>query len=61
MGNPADIDARIERLRPMLVARAPELEGAKFVPLVDRESGNAIGLAFARAPPPANHNHLGGE
>ena len=61
MGNPADIDARIRALRPMLAAWAPELEGAEFLLLVDRESGNAIRLAFARAPPLANHNHLGGE
>lgn len=46
-GDPADIDARIERLRPLLEAGPPaELEGARFLLLVDRQSGNAIGLAL---------------
>jgi hypothetical protein len=46
-GDPADIDARIERLRPMLESGLPPgLESAKFLLLVDRESGNAIGLAL---------------
>lgn len=46
-GDPADIDARIERLRPVLESGPPPgLEGAKFLLLVDRESGNAIGLTL---------------
>ena len=46
-GDPADIEARIERLRPVLESGRPaELEGARFLLLVDRESGNAIGLAL---------------
>jgi hypothetical protein len=46
-GDPADVDARIERLRPMLESGLPPgLEGAKFLLLVDRDSGNAIGLAL---------------
>ena len=46
-GEPADVDARIERLRPLLESAVPAgLEDAKFLLLVDRESGNAIGLAL---------------
>lgn len=46
-GDPADIDARIERLRLLLESGPPPgLEGAKFLLLVDRDSGNAIGLAL---------------
>jgi len=46
-GDPADVDARIERLRPLLESAVPPgLEDAKFLLLVDRESGNAIGLAL---------------
>ena len=46
-GDPADIDARIERLRPVLESDPPAgLEGAKFMLLVDRDPGSAIGLAF---------------
>lgn len=45
-GDPADIDARIERLRPVLESPPAGLEGARFLLLVDRASGNAIGLAL---------------
>jgi hypothetical protein len=46
-GDPADIDARIERLRPVLESGPPAgLEGVKFLLLIDRESGSAIGLAL---------------
>ena len=46
-GDPADVDARIERLRPVLESGpVAGLEGAKFLLLVDRDSGNAIGLAL---------------
>ena len=44
-GDPADIDARVERLRPVIDSGnlPPELEGAKFLLLVDRESGGMLG------------------
>jgi hypothetical protein len=46
-GDPADIDARIERLRRLLESERPAaLADAKFMLLVDRESGNAIGMAL---------------
>lgn len=47
-GDPADIDARLERLRPILQADAvpPELAGAKFLLLVDRRSGGMLGVAL---------------
>jgi hypothetical protein len=46
-GDPADVDTRIERLRQLLESgRPPELEGARFMLLVDRESGNALGLTL---------------
>lgn len=46
-GDPADVDTRIERLRQLLESGPPPgLEGARFMLLVDRESGNAIGLTF---------------
>jgi hypothetical protein len=47
-GDPADIDARIERLRPILDPGAipPELADAKFLLLVDRDSGGAVGVAL---------------
>ena len=47
-GDPADIDARLERLRPVLDAGAlpPELAGARFLLLVDRESGGMLGVAL---------------
>jgi hypothetical protein len=47
-GDPSDVDARIERLRPLLEqGNVPdELAGAKFLLLVDRQSGSSIGLAL---------------
>ena len=47
-GDPADVDARIERLRPMLDPEAipPELAGAKFLLFVDRVSGSALGVTL---------------
>ena len=47
-GDPAEVDARIERLRPLLQGDGlPDaLAGAKFMLLVNRESGSAIGLAL---------------
>jgi hypothetical protein len=47
-GDPADVDVRIERLRPMLDSGAipPELEGATFLLLVDRASGAALGVTL---------------
>jgi hypothetical protein len=47
-GDPSDVDARIERLRPLLErGNVPEaLAGAQFLLLVDRQSGSAIGLAL---------------
>jgi hypothetical protein len=47
-GDPADVDARIERLRPVLDAEAipAELAGAKLLILVDRESGGMLGVAL---------------
>ena len=47
-GDPSDVDARIERLRPLLEpGNVPEaLAGAKFLMLVDRGSGAAIGLTL---------------
>jgi hypothetical protein len=47
-GEPADVDARITRLRAFLDSgEMPAVfENAKFLMLVDRESGNAIGLTL---------------
>lgn len=47
-GDPADVDARIERLRSAFDAGAfpPELADAKFLLLVDREAGGMVGLAL---------------
>ena len=47
-GDPADVDARIERLRLMLDSGAipPELDGATFLLLVDRTSGAALGVTL---------------
>jgi hypothetical protein len=46
-GDPADIDVRVERVRSLLDSGPPPgLEGARFLLLVDRESGNAIGLTL---------------
>ena len=47
-GDPADVDARIERLRSMLESDGvpPELADAKFLLLVDRTSGGALGVTL---------------
>jgi hypothetical protein len=47
-GSPDDVDARVERLREMVDSGGlpPELEGAKLLMLVDRESGGALGLTL---------------
>ena len=47
-GDPADVDARLERLRSALDAGtfAPELADAKLLMLVDRESGGMLGVTL---------------
>ena len=47
-GDPADVDGRIARLRSMLETEGvpPELAGAKFLLLVDRASGGALGVTL---------------
>jgi len=47
-GDPADIDARLERLRSVLDAGtfASQLGDAKFLMLVDRSSGGMIGVTL---------------
>lgn len=47
-GAPADVDARIDRLRQMLDSGAvpSELADAKFLLLVDRSSGAALGVTL---------------
>ena len=47
-GDAADVDARLERLRSALDAGtfASELADAKFLMLVDRESGGMIGVTL---------------
>jgi hypothetical protein len=47
-GDPANVDARLEKLRPVLEADAlpPELADAKFLMLVDRESGGMVGVTL---------------
>jgi hypothetical protein len=47
-GDPANVDARIDRLRSMLDSGAipPELADAKFLLLVDRVSGAALGITL---------------
>ena len=47
-GDPADVDSRIERLRSMLETDGlpPELADAKFLFLVDRASGDALGVTL---------------
>jgi hypothetical protein len=47
-GDPADIDARLERLRSAFDAGAlaPELADAKLLMLVDRSSGGMLGVAL---------------
>ena len=47
-GDPVEIDARLERLRPLLESGAipPELADARFLLLVDRESGAMLGVTL---------------
>jgi hypothetical protein len=47
-GDPADIDARVAKLRSALDAGtfASELEGAKLLMLVDRTSGGMVGVTL---------------
>jgi hypothetical protein len=47
-GDPADIDARLERLRSAIASGAlpPELSDAKFLLLVDRASGGMLGVTL---------------
>ena len=47
-GDPTDIDARVERLSAAVGSGSlpPELADAKFLLLVDRESGEAIGVTL---------------
>ena len=47
-GDPADVDARVERLRSMLESGGmpPELAGAKILLMVDRASGGALGVTL---------------
>lgn len=47
-GDPADIDARVQRLRPAFEAGTlpSELTDAKLLMLVDRESGGMLGVAL---------------
>jgi len=47
-GDPGDVDARIERLRSAIAAGdvPAELADAKFLLLVDRESGGMIGVTL---------------
>ena len=47
-GDPGDIDARVERLRSAVASGGlpPELADAKFLLLVDRESGGALGVTL---------------
>lgn len=47
-GDPADVDGRVQRLRSALDSGAfpPELADAKFLLLVDRESGGMLGVTL---------------
>ena len=47
-GDPADLDQRVERLRSAIASGdvPPGLEDAKFLMLVDRESGGTIGVTL---------------
>jgi hypothetical protein len=47
-GDPQSVDERIERLKPLLESGniPAALKGAKFLMLVDRESGEMIGVAL---------------
>lgn len=47
-GDPADVDARVERLRSAVDegALSPELADARFLLLVDRQSGGMVGVTL---------------
>jgi hypothetical protein len=47
-GDPADVDARVQRLRSALDAGSvpPELADAKFLLFVDRRSGGMLGVTL---------------
>ncbi|HEV8179226.1 MAG TPA: hypothetical protein VGP54_02855 [Gaiellaceae bacterium] len=47
-GDPADVDARVQRLRSALDAGSvpPQLADAKFLLLADRESGGMLGVTL---------------
>jgi hypothetical protein len=47
-GDPSEVDARLEKLRPMLESGAipPELADATFLLLVDRASGGMLGVTL---------------
>ena len=47
-GDPGDIDARVERLTSAVESGGlpPELADAKFLLLVDRQSGDALGVTL---------------
>jgi len=47
-GDPADVDARVQKLRSALDSGAlpPELAEAKFLLLVNRESGGMLGVTL---------------
>ena len=47
-GDPADIDARLQRLRSAIDSGSlpPELTGARFLLLVDRASGGMLGVTL---------------
>jgi hypothetical protein len=47
-GDPADVDARLDRLRTLIDSGElpPELEGARLLMLVDRASGGMIGVTL---------------
>ena len=47
-GDPADVETRVQRLRSALDAGAlpPELAAATFLLLVDRESGDMLGVTL---------------
>jgi len=47
-GDPANVDAMIERVRSEVESRSPPagLEGSKMLMLVDRESGKGLGVTL---------------
>ncbi len=45
-GDPADLERRIAAVQGVVNDLPPGLEGARFLMLVDRESGGALGVAL---------------